>query len=158
MTPCWECGGSKPPGFGRRLCDECAQSSERLKRRLVAKVQADENGCWIWQAQRDPDGYGRIQVGTRNALAHRISCVGPLTGDELDHMCRVRACVNPAHLRPLSKRENILIGVGPSAINARKTHCVRGHPFDEQNTYIRPCGSRVCRKCDSLRHRDRAAA
>ena len=121
--------------------------------RFWKKVERS-SGCWLWLAYIDRDGYGRFQLGSTSALAHRVAyelSVGPIpAGLQIDHICRVRACVNPAHLRPLTKAENDRIGMGPPAINARKTACIHGHPFTDANTY-RPGGSRrSCRLCNAL--------
>jgi len=80
--------------------------------------------------------------------------VGPIpAGLQLDHLCRNRACVRPDHLEPVRSRENTLRGFGPSAINARKTVCAHGHPFDEANTGRSPNGRRFCRECGRIRAR-----
>lgn len=68
-------------------------------------------------------------------------------GKTLDHLCRVRHCVNPDHLEPVSRGENVLRGVSPSAINARKTHCSKGHDYNEENTKYLRRGNRRCRIC-----------
>ena len=68
-------------------------------------------------------------------------------GLTIDHLCRVKACVNPSHLEAVTLRTNILRGENTAAKNARKTHCHRGHPFNEENTYRVP-GGRACRQCD----------
>ena len=110
-------------------------------------------GCWVWQRSVRGDGYGQLWlVGDRRPLAHRY-------GLQLDHLCRNRGCVNPAHLEPVTRKENVLRGVGFAAQNARKTHCPRGHEYDEANTYLRPGrGSRHCRTCDREKRREQRAA
>jgi hypothetical protein len=70
----------------------------------------------------------------------------------LDHLCRNKACVNPAHLEPVTNRENVLRGVGLSAENARKTHCKRGHPLSGDNVVVSKGGrKRRCVACERLR-------
>ncbi len=110
------------------------------------------SGCWIWVASLDGKGYGKINIGGVITAAHRFSYthyIGIIPdGLELDHKCRVRSCVNPDHLEPVTHAENVLRGFGPSAANAKKTHCSRGHPYDEKNTYFwKTAGHRQCRVC-----------
>ena len=80
------------------------------------------------------------------ALAHRVAYelqVGPIpVGLQLDHLCRVRSCVNPAHLEPVTSAENTRRG-----LRAMKTHCPQGHPYAGENLLIRPTGQRRCRTC-----------
>jgi hypothetical protein len=116
--------------------------------------------CWNWTASTQRDGYGVFETrGTqhRSRHTHRIVyelLVGPIPdGMELDHLCRNRACCNPAHLEPVPHGENCVRGVGFGGINARKTHCASGHPYDGDNLYIHPDGSRRCRACDRERAR-----
>jgi hypothetical protein len=123
-------------------------------RRAVRYVVQDcgyATPCWVWQLFRHSNGYGGEQVDGRSCLAHVVSYerhVGPVPEDlQLDHLCRVRACVNPAHLEPVTLAVNVLRGIGPSAVNARKTHCKRGHEFSPENTHITTDGKRVCRAC-----------
>jgi hypothetical protein len=138
-----------------------------LEQRFWAKV--DKAGpllspylgpCWDWTASQTDSGYGRIRPGDgtdRWLRAHRVAYEivrGPIPpGLTLDHLCRRRVCVNPAHLEPLPLGDNVLRGVGLTAQNARKTHCKRGHLLDVENTYIDTRGHRRCRRC----HRERMA-
>ena len=116
-----------------------------LPANLVTRIDA-EGDCWLWIGQIDPNGYGRLS----GQLAHRRvyeALVGPIQqGLELDHLCRVRHCVNPDHAEPVSGRLNRLRSFG-WGMNARKTHCINGHPFDEANTYM-VGRMRQCRACN----------
>ncbi len=112
---------------------------------------AKSDGCWTWQAAKVGSGYGRVHWGGWVQQAHRVAyelLVGPIPdGLHLDHLCRNPGCVNPAHLEPVTPGENVLRGVGVSAVHANATHCHKGHLFDEANTYIDPNGWRRCRAC-----------
>lgn len=117
--------------------------------------------CWLWTRSLDDSGYAHLGIGNcQRVLAHRWAYehfVGPIPdGLDIDHLCRVRRCVNPSHLEPVTRRENVLRGMGRSAHNIRKTHCMNGHPFDETNTKIRSDGSRQCITClrDKARRRN----
>lgn len=131
--------------------------------RLTAKV-GFEDSCWPWLAYRNPLGYGMAWDSRRRQmrLAHRVLyevIVGDLPpGFELDHLCRLRACVNPDHLEPVTHHENVLRG-DIRSISGNKTHCPQGHPYDEENTRL-IAGRRQCKECGRaatrrwrLRHR-----
>jgi hypothetical protein len=90
--------------------------------------------------------------------AHRVTYAlvkGPIpAGLQLDHLCRNTSCVNPNHLEAVTTRENTMRSTGLSALNAKKTHCLRGHEFTPENTYVkRGDGARVCRQCAAERTR-----
>lgn len=121
--------------------------------RFWTKVEFTDS-CWLWTAQRDQAGGYGVFWCERPVMAHRWAyefCVGEIpAGLTLDHLCRVRHCVRPAHLEPVTGRVNILRGVGPTAINARKTHCTHGHAL--AGTNLRREGARrQCRECGRLR-------
>lgn len=135
-----------------------------LQERFWPKVDKNaEGGCWEWTASVMAAGYGQINLGRRGdgiGYAHRLAyewLVGPIPPDlVIDHVCRNRRCVNPAHLEVVTERENILRGAGGSAINALKTHCVNGHEFTPENTYVYSMtGARSCRECARARDRRR---
>lgn len=127
----------------------------------VAYILDPETGCWVWQLAIGGTGYGTITVNGRTMRAHRVYYArerGDIPeGLVLDHLCRNRRCVNPAHLEPVTDRENILRGEGPPAQNARKTHCPRGHEFTPENTGYAQRGHRRERYCKTC-HRMRGAA
>lgn len=114
----------------------------------VDKRSASE--CWLWTASVADTGYGAFSIGKRYILAHRFayeSLIGPIPeGLTLDHRCRVRACVNPAHLEPVSRGTNTLRGETVTAANREKTHCPSGHEYSEENTYHWG-NRRVCKTC-----------
>ena len=107
--------------------------------------------CWEWPGARTARGYGTIYNGNKNVLVHRFAyenMIGPIPhGLTIDHLCRNKPCCNPAHLEVVTQRENLRRGMGWSGLNARKTHCVHGHLFDDQNTYRLKNGWRACRAC-----------
>lgn len=113
-------------------------------------------GCWHWTGS-PRGGYGRIRDGGRTFSAHRASYehfVGPVpSGLTLDHTCRNKLCVNPAHLEPVTMRENTLRADSPVAKNARATSCVYGHPLSGDNLIAYSNGKRGCRECRRLRSR-----
>lgn len=128
-------------------------TSSDLKR-FLAKVDKTDD-CWLWTGSI-AGGYGKMWFHGMPRLAHRIAYrywVGPLPdGLQLDHLCRVRHCVNPAHLEPVTAAENVRRGtVGWN--HRDKTHCPKGHPYDDENTYHGTNG-RACRECQREHQRN----
>lgn len=171
-------------GTGRRnshckVCKATLQKSKRAAARLLPLTLPPEEvarfwssvdkgeGCWIWMGVRNELGYGIFTTRHKKLRAHRVSLV--LAGVDLpedkvvDHLCRNKACVNPAHLRvvtpTVNAREN---SVSPSATNRQKLRCAKGHLFTPDNTAItsairgktrhgrprtRPTLTRICLTC-----------
>jgi hypothetical protein len=117
--------------------------------RFFARVDKRDDGCWEWLGARFTQGYGMFYLGGKQRRAHRVLYVWTFgePGLPLDHQCDNRWCVNPEHVHPKTAKENVLRGVGPSAVNARKVECVNGHEFTEENTYVDSRGWRGCRIC-----------
>lgn len=135
-----------------------ADALTRFTRKYVVCLRTR---CWLWRRAVSRNGYGIFFVKDAHGrpigggYAHRYAYItfkGPIPeGLELDHLCRVRHCVNPDHLEPVTRRINTLRGLKPDQIrrlHADLTHCKRGHPFDEANTIMRPTGGRRCRLCE----------
>lgn len=111
--------------------------------------------CWLWTAHINSGGYGTFRGRDRRMVkAHRFAyetLLGPIpNGQHLDHLCRVRRCVNPDHLEAVEPRVNTLRGMSPTAILARKVLCSRGHKLSGDNLAIVK-GRRCCRECDRIR-------
>lgn len=109
--------------------------------RFWNKVQIT-NGCWIWIGCRDGKGYGLFSSGESGLRAHRFSWEIhnrlPLpAGHEMDHLCKNRSCVNPAHLEAVTQYVNNMRSDSFTAINRRKTHCKRGHTLEGPTVELR---------------------
>lgn len=139
-----------------------------LDERFWSKVDiGDWQDCWPWTSARIDAGYAAFTLNGRTQYAHRLAyedLVGPIPeGLMLDHVkawgCKMRHCVNPLHLEPVTNRENVLRGNARynGENNRSKTHCPKGHEYNLENTYVTPKGFRQCRTCKTADQRLRRA-
>jgi hypothetical protein len=136
-----------------------------VRERLMAHIQITPEGCWLWTGCLRPNGYGMIGIAGRARGAHIVSYeleYGPVPeGLELDHKCHSkdncaggiaclhRRCINPDHLEPVTRKENVRRGYGNQRVvenRKAQTHCLKGHEYTPKNTYVYR-GYRMCRKC-----------
>lgn len=155
-------GDMPPPMFRGALPPEVGSLTE-LPDRLTAKFITDESGCWLWIGETSEGGYGRVRWYGQRKMAHRLSyelLVGAIPdGLQLDHLCRVRNCINPEHLEAVTPRENLIRGTGFVAENAAKTHCPQGHPYAGENLAVYDgYRARWCRTCKRANDRKNQAA
>lgn len=146
----------------RIVGDDLARFESFIEPGPIPGIRPDLGPCWLWTGTLSPDGYAVMTIQRRTtymarwAFEHHVAPMPP--GLEPDHLCRVRACVNPWHLEPVTHRENILRGESPQALNARKTHCPQGHEYAPENTRFQTRGGRLCRACQNEHDRRRRSA
>lgn len=135
-----------------------ARTPDQWLARLREGSKRAASGCQEWTGAKYSNGYGKVTAQGRVVLVHRLSYelnVGPIPeGLVIDHLCRNRACIEPSHLEAVPQRTNLLRGEGPSAVNAQKTQCPKGHAYDAINTRVSPSGKRVCRLCHRINQRN----
>ena len=133
-----------------------------LAERLEAGTHREPSGCWVWMGARVSSGYGAIKNGGKQLAVHRAAYelhVGLIPdGMVLDHLCRNPPCWRLDHLEVVTQQVNTLRGIGPTAKQAKRTHCKHGHEFTPENTYVGgfPSGRR-CRTCRRDQERVRRA-
>lgn len=127
----------------------------------IPECRPDLGPCWLWLGSKIKKGYGNCRWEGKVWRAHRVAYLlvhgvvpAHRSGFELDHLCHVRSCVNPAHLEAVTYYVNQERGVGTViARSLTRTHCPKGHALDETNTYHLPKGGRVCRICQLANQR-----
>jgi len=126
-----------------------------------------QGDCWIWQGWKTHNGYGEKNFRGKTMRVHRIVYTivnGPVSSDlDVCHSCDNRLCCNPAHLWVGTRKQNMEDCLAKARHDSQKrTHCPRGHEYNEENTYKtngsrdRPAGARNCRACQRIRQRLRA--
>ena len=154
-------GGGKSPRPDSNSYQE-NEMRKTLKERFDGRYTVNKKtGCWEWEGARSPEGYSRIGHKGKACYGHRISHeihIGPIPkGLEIDHLCRVRHCVNPEHLEAVTHSVNAQRGVCgkvSASRNRAKTTCPHGHPYEGGNLYVVPkTGHRVCLTCKRKRNR-----
>ena len=126
--------------------------TDALVKLFWKSIQTEENGCWRWKGSIANNGYGKIYPDQAGYLAHRVSYTlhkGKIPENlSIDHLCRNRYCVMPAHLEAVTMRENLLRGNGISGVYARRSHCNRGHLYTPETTRLDSrSGYRICILC-----------
>ncbi|MEU6543900.1 HNH endonuclease signature motif containing protein [Streptomyces sp. NPDC046859] len=159
--------GCNKPAKHRGYCEACYSRLRKsgelpllpkptLEQKIFSRITEAKSGCWLWTGTRVGTGYGQLDIAGRKRPAHRVVyefLIGEIPGGlDLDHLCRVRHCVNPWHLEPVTRQVNIIRGDKPG-INAGKTHCPHGHEYTDENTIVYK-GSRFCRACKRERQRE----
>jgi hypothetical protein len=150
---CVRCGiDFNPFRTSQRFCSPKCRWDEPIHLRFWSKVRIDsDEECWVWLANKNPQGYGLFRNNGGEAGAHRFAyrhLVGDIPcGLQLDHLCRNPACVNPAHLEPVTARENIRRGNGMGGRHARNPFCAMGHALAGSNVKLEAGRWRRCRIC-----------
>lgn len=138
-----------------------AHSRRTTLERFLERVEVQEDGCWLWTGPPNGSGRPNFSWGGRTSTAYRFSYehyVGPIPrGKVLDHVvCERPMCVNYAHVKPVTQRDNARRSDYLAAKIAQK-FCIWGHAFNKANTYVKSNGTRQCRKCNARRQRERRA-
>lgn len=106
--------------------------------------------CEVWVGATNSKGYGVVIISGHQELAHRVAYeaeYGPIPdGHVLDHLCRVRNCVRPEHLEPVTNAENTRRGRSAKGLQVGDT-CQNGHVITDDLLYTKPSGATECMEC-----------
>lgn len=171
ILTCESCSGTfsrpnKQVRSGRQFCSRgCCHAgfSIPIERRLEDRsMPIPFCGCIVWLGYINEKGYGIVKYKGRMRPVHRVSwelannCTIP-DDLETDHLCRVRCCINPNHLEPVTRSINQLRGNISAVHKANalaRTTCPNGHPYDQSNTRISVYGWRQCKQCHRVQNRE----
>ena len=155
---------------GRKALDPFTRIQKWISEGKIAESQS---GCWLWQGPLLPTGYASVGMSSkavgeyvpgksRNVRLHRwmyeLHRANIPHGLDLDHLCRVRHCINPWHLEPVTRSVNLRRAVGIGSQWSSRTACSRGHAYTPENTRVDKQGHRVCRTCARTRYKREDAA
>lgn len=147
--------GLRPSGLACCAKGRAMKMNDATLARFLATTAVNtDTGCWEWTGYKNSDGYGRFGRGhAKSYAAHREAYkhfVGEIpSGLQIDHLCRVRHCVNPAHLEAVTQLENVRRGRAPTQVMNQTGACANGHEAVEPNIRFCRNGSRICRVCNS---------
>lgn len=155
-------GPIKLPNFQFKTLNYCwlaSKTKSAIFHRFKTKVQIGEN-CWRWTSAIQSEGYGVLSISKKTFYAHRLSVKFSgreiPNGEEVDHLCRNRWCVNPSHLDVVTHQTNVLRGNSPCAETIRRGRCKNGHALIGANIYVRKDGmGKQCKECSDNRNRQR---
>lgn len=126
------------------------QPQGKAVQRVIDRMTVADGGCWVPALKPGRKGYIRCKCDGRSVFVHRLmfeaanGAIDPTM--TIDHLCRNTSCCNPKHLEQVTAVENIKRGT-QGQYQRLKTHCPHGHPYSPENTYVAPCGDRLCRTC-----------
>ena len=117
-------------------------------KRIQEEITIDENDCWLWRgALGGSKGYPCMKIGGKLYILHRKMHEwfnGPIAPDnQVHHKCETKRCINPAHLEATAFHST----------KHRKTHCIKGHEYTEENTVYFDGIYRYCKTCNKERNR-----
>lgn len=146
-------GATRKFGIPARPAMSKAEYDAQWIKRVKSNCVIDGNGCWIWQGFKSQKGYGKTNYRGKNPSVHRcmfevVNGLKLVTEQFVCHRCDVPSCCNPDHLFLGNNTINMADKTAKGRHHElRVTHCPMNHPYDAENTYYAPNGSRHCKAC-----------